>query len=89
MLKAGEVYKTLNGHRFGTQSGRDIITGCCCYPAIATREFDWCAYHDGDEKRSHMYGFGKTEIDALADLRRLDQERYEYEHETAQLEDEQ
>lgn len=86
MLKAGEVMKTLSGHRFGTQ-GRDIVT-VHTRPPIPMRDYDWCAYHDGDEERAHMIGWGKTELEALVDLRRLDRERYEWEHETAQLEEE-
>lgn len=75
MLKAGEVMKTLSGYRYGTQT-RDIIT-IHVYPPIPTRSHDWCAYHDGDDERAHMYGWGATEQEALTDLRRIDQECFE------------
>jgi hypothetical protein len=58
------------------------------YPPIPDRRWDWCAYHDGDEENSHLYGWGTTEQEAIDDLRRLegeyaeaedDQLRFEYE----------
>ncbi len=78
-MKAGDSMKTLSGFRYGTLSGRDIIT-VECRPPIPVRDYDWCAYHDGDEETAGRYGWGKTEIDALDDLRRLDRERFEDEH---------
>jgi hypothetical protein len=59
------------------------------YPPIPLRQFDWCAYHDGEEETGH-YGYGATEAEALEDLKRLDQERDEatqegqWRHETQQ-----
>ena len=44
------------------------------YPPIPIRDFDWCAYHDGEEESGH-YGWGRTERDAIEDLKRLDEER--------------
>jgi len=46
------------------------------YPPIPIRHFDWIAYHDGEEELGH-YGCGKTEAEAIEDLRRLDEERAE------------
>ena len=52
-----------------------IITRCV-YPPIPCRDFDWVAYHDGEEER-HC-GWGLTEAAALEDLKRLDEERADY-----------
>jgi len=38
------------------------------YPPIPTRVFDWCAYWDGTEENGR-YGWGKTEAEAIADLK--------------------
>ena len=38
------------------------------YPPIPWRQFDWCAWIDGDEE-SGPYGYGPTEDAAIADLR--------------------
>ena len=78
-LKAGEVRKTVSGWRYGVLSGHDIIT-VYTHPHIPIRHWDWCAYHDGDDEMSSRYGWGKTEQEALADLRRLDQEDFEATH---------
>ena len=43
------------------------------FPPIPDRRFDWCAYHEGDEETQHC-GWGPTEKEAIADLRRLDDE---------------
>jgi hypothetical protein len=43
-----------------------VITECV-YPPIPTRDYDWCAYMDGDEECG-PYGRGPTERDALIDL---------------------
>lgn len=37
------------------------------YPPIPIREFDWCAWYDGEEELGH-YGYGRTEAEAIADL---------------------
>lgn len=44
------------------------------YPPIPVRDFDWVAFHDGEEESGH-YGWGKTEAEAIKDLQRLDEER--------------
>ena len=51
---------------------RDIVLKAC-FPQIPVRDFDWAAWHDGDEE-NHC-GRGATPEEALADLDRLDQER--------------
>lgn len=38
------------------------------YPPIPIRSFDWCAWIDGREEDASLYGWGKTEEDALYDL---------------------
>lgn len=45
---------------------RKIITRNIC-PPIPMRQFDWCAYFDGDEE-SGRCGHGHTEVEAVADL---------------------
>jgi hypothetical protein len=50
------------------------------FPPIPDRRFDWCAYWDGEEETQH-YGYGATREEAIEDLKRLDQERWEAEHE--------
>ena len=37
------------------------------HPPIPDRQFDWCAYYDGDEERGH-YGWGRTREEAVKDL---------------------
>ena len=41
------------------------------YPPIPNRNFDWCAYRDGEEEAGN-YGSGPTEAAAVQDL--LDRE---------------
>ena len=36
-------------------------------PPIPIRDFDWCAYFDGEEELGH-YGYGRTESEAKQDL---------------------
>jgi hypothetical protein len=38
------------------------------YPPIPIREFDWCAYLDGEEEAG-PYGWGRSEAEAIADLK--------------------
>lgn len=38
------------------------------FPPIPQREFDWMAYFDGQEELGE-YGYGKTESEAVADLK--------------------
>ena len=70
-LKPGEVRKTLSGWRYGVQHGGDILT-VHVFPPIPIRDWDWCAYHHSEDEKPWRYGWGKTEQEALADLRRLD-----------------
>lgn len=48
------------------------------FPPIPDRRFDWCAVHsntyDGaeDSGNRHHIGYGATEAEAIADLKRLD-----------------
>lgn len=53
------------------------------FPPIPIRDF-WtpiyfCAFWEDEEEGGH-YGYGKTKEEAIADLKRLDQERWESEH---------
>jgi hypothetical protein len=48
-------------------------------PPIPDRRYDWCAYWDGEEEEGHC-GWGKTKEEAIEDLRRLDQEKWEEEN---------
>ena len=41
------------------------------HPPIPIRQFDWCAYRDGEEERGG-YGWGPTELEALVDLLELE-----------------
>ena len=36
-------------------------------PPIPVRDFDWCAYYDGEEENGN-YGYGSTEAEAIEDL---------------------
>jgi hypothetical protein len=54
---------------------RDIVMRQV-FPPIPVRDFDWAAWHDGDEEEGHV-GYGATPEEAIADLDRLDQERAE------------
>ena len=46
------------------------------YPPIPVRLMDWCAYRDGDEENSSRYGWGRTEIEAIADLIDMEDSKY-------------
>lgn len=37
------------------------------FPPIPLRQFDWCAWFDGEEEHGPQ-GWGRTEHDAIADL---------------------
>lgn len=37
-------------------------------PPIPIRDYDWCAYYDGEEEAGN-YGWGKTEMAALMDFK--------------------
>jgi hypothetical protein len=43
-----------------------IVTHCI-FPPIPDRQFDWCAYYDNDD--GHPCGYGRTEEEAIADLK--------------------
>lgn len=58
------------------------IKTVCVYPPIPTRDFDWCAYIDGDEE-SGRYGYGKTEAEAEAEADFIELWGDEYEAEDA------
>lgn len=45
---------------------RKIVTSHV-FPPIPTRQFDWCAFYDGDEE-SGNYGYGATEAEAVKDF---------------------
>lgn len=51
------------------------------FPPIPDRNFDWMAYLENDAEKPWMHGYGPTEQDAIEDLKRLIQERAEYEEE--------
>lgn len=44
---------------------RKIVTRHVC-PPIPIRDYDWCAYEDGQEEAGN-YGWGCTEAEAVAD----------------------
>jgi hypothetical protein len=52
---------------------RKIITENV-YPPIPLPDFDWCAYREGDEEIASKHGWGATEAEAIADLKRLEAE---------------
>lgn len=37
------------------------------YPPIPIRDYDWCAYYDGEEEGD--CGYGATEAEAIRDLK--------------------
>jgi len=41
------------------------------FPPIPIRDFDWCAYYDGEEE-AHC-GWGKTEKEAIQELKSWDE----------------
>jgi hypothetical protein len=43
-------------------------------PPIPLRQFDWRAMHDGDDEEPSRHGWGSTPEEALADLRRVDED---------------
>lgn len=51
-------------------TGRKIIT-THVFPPIPVRSWDWCAYFDGEEERTNGHGWGRTEADAIADLKQV------------------
>ena len=48
-------------------SGARKIVTSHDYPPIPIRDFDWCAYREGDEEEGPR-GYGRTEAEAVADL---------------------
>ncbi len=53
-------------------------------PPIPIRDFDWQAYWDGEEETCHC-GYGRTKEEAVEDLKRLDQERWEADFEDGEI----
>jgi hypothetical protein len=45
---------------------KKIVTSYVC-PPIPDRNFDWCAYFDGEEEAGG-YGYGATEAEAIQDF---------------------
>jgi hypothetical protein len=45
---------------------RKIVT-TCHFPPMPIRDFDWCAYYEGNEEAGG-YGWGATEAEAIADF---------------------
>jgi len=43
-------------------------------PPIPLRNFDWRAMHDGDDEEPSRHGWGRTPEEALADLKRVDED---------------
>lgn len=48
-------------------ANRTIITRNIC-PPIPVRQFDWCAFYDGEEEAGN-YGYGATEQEAIDDFK--------------------
>lgn len=56
---------------------RKIITDFWMKP-IPPRQFDWCAYYDGDEPNDDgqmLHGYGATEAEAIAELLQNEEDR--------------
>jgi len=56
-----------------SHSEKPIVT-TYVFPPIPVRTSDWCAYRDGDEEKGE-YGWGRTKGEAIADLKRYEEER--------------
>ena len=41
------------------------------YPPIPVRSFDWCAWFDGMDEETRGQGWGKTEAEAIANLKEI------------------
>jgi hypothetical protein len=41
------------------------------YPPIPVRSFDWCAWYDDMDEETRGNGWGKTEAEAIADLKEI------------------
>lgn len=54
---------------------RKIVTSNV-YPPIPDRRFDWCAWFDDDGEERGRYGWGRTEAEAIAELKQLDADGY-------------
>jgi hypothetical protein len=48
-------------------ANRTIITSQI-NPPIPVRQFDWCAFYDGEEEAGN-YGYGATQAEAIQDFR--------------------
>jgi len=51
----------------------------CHNPPIPVRNWDWCAFRDGDEEDATLIAWGPTEELALLALKELEAERAESE----------
>jgi hypothetical protein len=53
--------------------GNRVIRISHVYPPIPCRDFDWCAFRDGEEEGGN-YGWGSTEAIAIVNLLELEEE---------------
>jgi len=52
-----------------------IIKTSFVYPPIPNRNFDWLAYVDGHEENTRLQGWGRSEAEAIAELKeRIEEE---------------
>lgn len=59
--------KKLRGRLVEEYFTKKIVVICEC-PPIPIRDYDWLAYYDGEEELGQV-GYGKTQADAIADLK--------------------
>lgn len=59
-----------NGQECANISERSISTEHV-YPPIPVRSFDWCAWFDGMDEETRGQGWGKTEAEAIANLKEM------------------
>jgi hypothetical protein len=64
---AWEIFVSRSLRLDGTR--RDPIVTYHAFPPIPVRDFDWQAHRDSDEGGEGRSGWGRTEADAIADLR--------------------
>jgi hypothetical protein len=53
---------------------RGTLITALCYPPIPIRDFDWCAYYEDDVEDSSKYGWGRTEAEAVAELKAIEED---------------
>lgn len=61
-----DTMASIERSRMIAECGKKIKTSFD-YPPIPWRNFDWCAYFDGEEEEGR-YGYGATENEAIDDL---------------------